>query len=267
MSGLSYQIVVDGLTIASAVAQSGYLKLEFTTDGSSGLVLPPALRPAINITRVQVRDIALQIVLQGDFQTTGDDVGGGDDDGGGQFDFRGTIESLPAFGLIGEWRVGGRIVRVSASTRINQERAAAVIGALVEVKGSLQPDGSVDATEVEVKAGPGGGGGGGEVRKEAALIPTGVDPDASGRVKVRVSGAREDLDIEAERLNPNASYTIVIDGASVGAFTTDGIGSLRIEWSTEPGKPPPPVRPVTAIRRVEIRDSGGGTVLVGILPE
>jgi hypothetical protein len=81
-----------------------------------------------------------------------------DDDGG--YEFRGTIESLPATGLVGDWVVSGRTVHVTAATRIEQEHGPAVVGAYVEVKGWLQGDGSVNASKIEVKQSPGGGGGG-----------------------------------------------------------------------------------------------------------
>jgi ligand-binding SRPBCC domain-containing protein len=81
-----------------------------------------------------------------------------DDDG--NYKFYGTIESLPATGLIGDWVVSGRTVHVTAATRIEQEHGPAVVGTYVEVKGWQQADGSVNATKIEVKQSPGGGGGG-----------------------------------------------------------------------------------------------------------
>jgi len=77
-----------------------------------------------------------------------------DDDG--NYKFYGTIESLPATGLIGDWVVSGQTVHVTAATRIEQEHGPAVVGAYVEVKGWLQADSSVNATKIEVKQGTGG---------------------------------------------------------------------------------------------------------------
>ncbi|HJQ67543.1 MAG TPA: S8 family serine peptidase [Blastocatellia bacterium] len=78
--GASYDIFVDGVGIGSAVAraetrQSGFLRIIATTDGSSGLSLPPQSRPLLNIKRVEVRDSAGQVVLRGDFLAGGDDFG------------------------------------------------------------------------------------------------------------------------------------------------------------------------------------------------
>ncbi len=74
--------------------------------------------------------------------------GGG---GGGYVKFYGTVESLPAGGLIGDWTVSGRTVHVTTATRIEQKRGQVRVGAYVEVKGTQQADGSVNATKIEVK--------------------------------------------------------------------------------------------------------------------
>lgn len=81
-----------------------------------------------------------------------------DDDDDDEFEFRGVIQSLPPSGLIGDWVVGGRTVHVTSSTRIKMEHGVIALGALVEVKGRLLADGTVDARKIEVEAGTGGGG-------------------------------------------------------------------------------------------------------------
>ena len=74
----------------------------------------------------------------------------GDDDD--EFEFKGIVQVLPnTLGRIGDWTVGGRIVHVSALTRINQEERPIAVGVLVEVEGFLRPDGSVDATKIKVE--------------------------------------------------------------------------------------------------------------------
>ncbi|HWQ31812.1 MAG TPA: DUF5666 domain-containing protein [Blastocatellia bacterium] len=66
--------------------------------------------------------------------------------------FVGVVKELPGGQtLIGDWKVGDRTVHVSDSTRIDKERGPVVVGAVVEVKGNLRSDGSIDATEIEVK--------------------------------------------------------------------------------------------------------------------
>jgi hypothetical protein len=75
---------------------------------------------------------------------------GADDDD--EFEFKGIVQSLPNTpGRIGDWTVGGRTIHVSALTRINQEERPIAVGVLVEVEGSLRPDGSVDAKKIKVE--------------------------------------------------------------------------------------------------------------------
>jgi hypothetical protein len=185
-SAVVFEIFADGVSLGNVAAQSGYFRVEFTSDNSSGRLLPPALGPVIGIQQIEVRGPSGEIVLQGTFQSGGDDFGGG-----------------------------------------------------------------------------GGGGGGGEVQKQASLSSTGVDLDAKGQVKTRASSRRETLEIEGEKLNSNAQYTVIVDGFSLGALTTDGNGSFKIELSTENGTLPPQLRPVANIQRVDVMDSQGRTVLTG----
>jgi hypothetical protein len=154
-SGIAYEIFADTVSLGTVVAQSGYLGIEFTSDGSSGHLLPPAARPVTSIQAIEIRTLAGQAVLRGIFQAGGDDFGGGMG-GGGETTFQGVIESLPPSGLIGDWRVAGRTVHVSQSTEIRQDKGPAIVGARVEVRGTTQPDGSTMATRVEVLSGGGG---------------------------------------------------------------------------------------------------------------
>jgi hypothetical protein len=67
IAGASYRFIVDGVNIVSAVSRSGFLRVHLTSDGSSGHLLPPVLRPVINIKRVEVQDGNGDVVLKGDF--------------------------------------------------------------------------------------------------------------------------------------------------------------------------------------------------------
>jgi hypothetical protein len=71
--------------------------------------------------------------------------------GDGRDELKGIIDSLPSSGLVGDWVVSGRTVRVSSSTIINQEHGAVAVGVAVEIHGALQSDGSIDARRIEVK--------------------------------------------------------------------------------------------------------------------
>ena len=193
-SGVAYEIVVDGVSLGSIVAQSGYFRVEFTSDNSTGRLLPAALRPVIKVQHIEVLDPSNQIVLQGTFQAGGDDFGGGSGGGSGS---------------------------------------------------------------------GGGGSGGGEVQKEATLNSTGVIPDARGKVKIRQSSSSELLEIEADKLDDNRQYTVMVDGFSLGVFATEDNGSFQLTFSTENGTLPSQVRPLLNIQRVEVIDSQGRIVLMG----
>lgn len=67
----------------------------------------------------------------------------------------GTIEALPAAGFVGDWRVAGRTVLVSATTVLDDEHGAFVVGASVEAKGSNDGAGNLVATRIERIAGNG----------------------------------------------------------------------------------------------------------------
>lgn len=70
-----------------------------------------------------------------------------------EFEFTGVISSLPSTaGFVGDWVVGNRTVHVTSSTRIEQDDGSPAVGKTVDVEGVLQQDGSVNATDIEVKS-------------------------------------------------------------------------------------------------------------------
>ncbi|MEN3333470.1 MAG: hypothetical protein V7641_2835 [Blastocatellia bacterium] len=201
-SGVAYQIVADSVSLGSFTAQSDYLKIEFTSDGSSGHLLPASLQPVTKIVRIAILNQAGQTVLEGTFQSGGDDFGGGGDDGGGD-------------------------------------------------------DGG---------GGSGGGSGGGgstQISKEAGLNSTGIDANAKGKVKAKVDGSKEELEVEGEKLDSHATYTVIIDGFMLAMVTTDGAGSFSLKLSTEDGTLPSEVQPVSNIQHIEVWDAQNRIVLTG----
>ena len=71
--------------------------------------------------------------------------------------FRVNIESLPsAPGFVGVWKIGGRIVNVGSSTALRVDDGPIVIGAIVEVDGWKQADGTIEAQEIETRTSMGG---------------------------------------------------------------------------------------------------------------
>jgi len=75
----------------------------------------------------------------------------GNDNDGYETEFRGIIESLPANGLVGNWRVNGITVTVSVSTTIDQSHGNVAVGALVDVEGVQRQDGTIAATKISVE--------------------------------------------------------------------------------------------------------------------
>lgn len=67
--------------------------------------------------------------------------------------FWATVEKLPsAPGFLGLWTVGGKLVNVTASTVLRVDNGAFAIGAIVEVSGWTQPDGMIEAHEIETRS-------------------------------------------------------------------------------------------------------------------
>lgn len=96
-------------------------------------------------------------------------AGNGNDD----VKFKGTIESFPGTsGFIGDWRVGGRTVHVSSSTRIQTDDGPVAVGAFVEIEGMPRADGSMDASKIEVKSNVNGGDGRDELTGAIESLPS-----------------------------------------------------------------------------------------------
>jgi cytoskeletal protein CcmA (bactofilin family) len=156
--------------------------------------------------------------------TDGSSGGGGSDDSA-PMDFKGTIETFPS-GLIGDWRVGGRILHVTAATRIQQELGPVAVGAFVEVKGSVQTDGSMNATKIEVKSNVAGNDGRDELKGAIESLPNTTGFTGDWRVGGRTVHVTTFTVIDRE-------HGAVLVGASVeikGIARTDGsIDATKIE--------------------------------------
>ena len=86
------------------------------------------------------------------YERPGVAMGAINDDGGDEdFEFTGTVQKLPATGLVGDWMVGGTTVHVTTATKIDQEDGPIAVGTVVQVQGTKRADGSVDAQEIEVQ--------------------------------------------------------------------------------------------------------------------
>jgi hypothetical protein len=66
--------------------------------------------------------------------------------------FYGTVKSMPASGLLGEWVIDGKTVNVVKDTELDQEHGPFAVGSYVKVEG-VEFEGKFIATEVETKRG------------------------------------------------------------------------------------------------------------------
>lgn len=169
----------------------------------------------------------------------------------GEMHFKGTIESLPLSGLIGDWRVGGRTVRVTVATRIEAEIGPVTVGAFVEVEGAMQGDGVFLASEIEVKSNVEGGDGRDELKGTIESLPSSGligDWTVSGRT-VHVSDSTK----------INQEHGAVAVGAQVeihGQLRTDGsLDARRIE--VKPSAPDDRGSPLNFKGTIEAMPSSG----------
>ena len=65
-------------------------------------------------------------------------------------EFYGTVEKMPASGLVGEWVVDGRTVTTTQDTDFKEKHGKLQVGAYVEVEGK-DKDGKFLASEIETK--------------------------------------------------------------------------------------------------------------------
>lgn len=155
-------------------------------------------------------------------------VGGGTDN---EFKFFGTITMLPAEGLVGDWLVGGKTIRVSATTRIEQEDGIAAVGALVKIEGALQPDGSINARSVEVERGAVSGNPLLKIYGLITALPSGglIGDWTVGGVTVRVSAETK---IEQYAGAPAVGVYVEVEGTRLG----DGVlSAVKIETKMRTG--------------------------------
>jgi hypothetical protein len=90
---------------------------------------------------------------------------------------------------------------------------------------------------------------------------TSTDGTAEGSIRLIASQQRVNFTLLAGGLNPDADYSLVVNGTPVHTETADANGRLRIRnWPTN-------AVPPLQVRTLEVSASGGGTVLSTSLPE
>lgn len=131
---------------------------------------------------------------------------------GGSFsEFTGAIEELPSTpDRTGDWQVAGTVVHVAATTRVRQEHARIAVGVQVEVKGTRQSDGSVNAIEIETKSGAGSG----ETKFTGTIEELPDTPDRTGDWKIsgRTVHVSATTVIRQENLPPGIGVTVKVEG-------------------------------------------------------
>jgi hypothetical protein len=149
--------------------------------------------------------------------------------------FVGTIDTLPASGLLGDWTVSGKIVHVTAATRLETEDGTPAAGATVEVRGTLLSDGSVSATRIEVRAAaPGNPANGVDFRGAVDTLPAGLVGDWTvGGKTVHVTAVTR---LETE---DHGTFSVGAFVEVEGTARADGsVDAASIELKFSPGAAP-----------------------------
>jgi hypothetical protein len=100
------------------------------------------------------------------------------------------------------------------------------------------------------------------------LIRGPASTEARGVAAVNVTGSQQNFIVDTGGLSVRTTYNLVVDGNLIVANAlASNLGTLRFAFSTAAGQTPlpPPLNPVTNIRRVELRDALGRVVLQGDL--
>ena len=151
----------------------------------------------------------------------------------GEYEFYGTVSALPATsGFVGNWTVAGKTVRVTSATQVKQEYGAPAVGAYVKVKGTLQSDGSVNASEIETKSG--GSGGGGSTKYLGVIKAL---PNAAGLVgNWTVGGKTIRVTATTYLKQDNGPFVVGVHVEVEGAAQADGsINASKVETDDSSG--------------------------------
>ncbi len=105
------------------------------------------------------------------------------------------------------------------------------------------------------------------IKKEAQLYPISAAVRSGGKAKIEVTGLRETLTVEAEKLNTAQFHQVIVDGVNISLPTdlsTDGYFRLVLTSDGSSGRVlPQSLRPAVNIRHVEIRNLTGEIILQG----
>ena len=71
-----------------------------------------------------------------------------------------------------------------------------------------------------------------DLERKALLEPNGVDPDALGQAEVEIdqrSSASQEVEVSIRNVQPNATYTFIIDGREVTRMKANARGRAEVE--------------------------------------
>src|SRR5262245_33787179 len=107
-------------------------------------------------------------------------------------------------------------------------------------------------------------GGRDEVRLEAALDPTAVDPNASGRARFESRPDRSELQVDVDDISVTDEVDVFVNGSFIGTIALDDDGGGRLELNSRNGDAVPALRDGDEIEVVDAND-GVTLILSGIL--
>lgn len=104
-------------------------------------------------------------------------------------------------------------------------------------------------------------------RVRAALAPTAADANAKGRALFLVVGSDDGrFDVRVKRLDPNATYEMIVGGVRVGVVTTNRRGRGRLRFRSVPRTDDRLLGFDPRGFTVPLRNAAGADVLIGALP-
>ena len=101
---------------------------------------------------------------------------------------------------------------------------------------------------------------------EATLTSTGVDVNATGKVKGSAKNSDGRFDVSASHLDRKATYDVIVGGVKVAQFTTGNGGSGKARLRTNPKGRDGLLGFDPRSAGVVVRDAAGEDVLLGTLP-
>ena len=78
-----------------------------------------------------------------------------------------------------------------------------------------------------------------DIERKATLQAIGSDADAAGEAEVEYAtagAAEQEVEFSIRNVQPEATFTFVIDGRDVATANSDKKGKAALEWTVRPGK-------------------------------